>query len=307
MDKGSTIKSDLLLLLASAIWGFSFVAQRAGMQFIGPFSFNAIRFALGAGSIGAIILLTGKRVLGQRDLRPKNELRGSKIRPIPAGLLTGTILFLGASLQQVGIVYTTAGKAGFITGLYVVLVPILGLFLGAKPSIANWIGALLATAGLYLLSFKGTLMIEPGDGLVLLGALLWAIHVIVIGRYSNLIAPLTLAFMQFATCSVLSTLVALIVESTSMQMVKDAIWPILYGGILSVGVAFTLQVFAQRKAPPAHAAIILSMESVFAAIGGWILLHESIPNRGLVGCALMLLGIIVSQLFHMRSLRRAAS
>jgi len=307
VDGKPAVKSDLLLFLASAIWGFSFVAQRAGMQFIGPFSFNAIRFALGAALIGTVTLLTGKNRTGQRTVPGPGEAPGAAVSPIPGGVLAGTILFLGASLQQIGIVYTTAGKAGFITGLYVVLVPILGLFLGAMPSIANWFGALLAASGLYLLSFRGTFSIEPGDGLVLLGALFWAVHVLVIGRYSNLIDPFKLAFLQFATCSILSASVAVFMESTSTSMVQDATWPILYSGFLSVGVAFTLQVFAQRKAHPSHAAIILSMETVFAAIGGWIILNESIPARGLLGCTLMLAGIIVSQVFHVRTLKKSSS
>jgi len=307
MKSSSAIKSDLLLLLASAIWGFAFVAQRASMQYIGPFTFNTIRFALGASMIAVIHRMKGKNIQSEEDkkeqINPQSRF-GYQLKP---GLFAGIILFAGAGFQQSGIVFTTAGKAGFITGLYVVIVPILGLFFHAKPSRANWAGAMLAITGLYLLSFRGTFNIEAGDSLVLAGALFWAIHVIVIGRYSRVIPPLLLALVQFTTCAVLSAIVAVAVETISARAIRSALIPILYSGFLSVGVAFTLQVFAQRKAHPTHAAIILSMETVFAAIGGWIILHETIPTRGLIGCTLMLSGILVSQIFHLKNLNKKTS
>ena len=306
MKISTAIKSDLLLLLASAIWGFAFVAQRASMQYIGPFTFNAIRFALGASILTLIYSLTGGNARTGKNKKEQTHSQSGSSFPVKAGLFAGIILFAGASLQQSGIVFTTAGKAGFITGLYVVIVPILGLFFHARPSRANWAGALLAITGLYLLSFKGTLNIEAGDSLVLAGAIFWAIHVIVIGRYSRLMPPMLLALIQFATCAVLSAIVAVTVETISAQAILQALIPILYSGFLSVGVAFTLQVFAQRKAHPAHAAIILSMETVFAAVGGWLILHETIATRGLIGCALMLSGIIISQIFHLKGARKEA-
>jgi len=217
-------------------------------------------------------------------------------------LLAGIILFGGASLQQVGIVYTTAGKAGFITGLYVILVPIIGLKWGQKSSTGTWVGAVLAVSGLYLLSVTEQFSIEKGDFLVLLGAFMWAAHVLWISWLSPRMNPIILASLQFAVCSVLSLGTAVAFEPVVWQAIVQAAVPILYGGLMSVGVAYTLQVVAQRKAHPAHAAIILSMEGVFAVITGWIILGETLSVRGLAGCALMLTGMVVSQLYvHLKT------
>ena len=218
------------------------------------------------------------------------------LRAAPGSLLAGLFLFIGSSFQQVGLVYTTAGKAGFITGLYVILVPIMGLLLKQHIGLRSWIGALTATVGLYLLSVKPPFSIAYGDALVLISALFWAGHVLIIGHLSRRIDWAALAFLQFLTCSLLSTGTALFTEPIALQPLTDAALPILYGGVLSVGVAYTLQVVAQRKAPASHAAIILSLETVFAAFGGWLLLDETMRLRGLAGCGLMLVGMLVSQL-----------
>jgi drug/metabolite transporter (DMT)-like permease len=169
------------------------------------------------------------------------------------------------------------------------------LLLGYKPGLRLWIGAIMAGTGLYLLSATGSLRLAPGDGLVLVGALLWAVHVHVIGRYSPGNDPIKLAFIQFAVCSILSCVSAVIFESSTMSEVYSAMIPLLYGGLLSVGTAFTLQVVAQRDAKPSHAAIIMSLEAVFAAIGGWLILGESFTSRGVTGCIMMFAGMLVSQ------------
>lgn len=281
-------QSEILLLLAAAIWGFAFVAQRLGMEHVGPFIFNAVRFAL-----GSLSLIPFLRTAAKPGAEFSQPTMGQMVR---GGALAGVALFAGASLQQIGIVYTTAGKAGFITGLYVVLVPLLGLFLKIRPGPNTWLGALCATAGLYFLSISGNLEIAPGDALVLTSALFWAIHVILIGRLSARLGWAGLAFLQFSVCSALSFVAALLTEEIALAGILDAALPILYGGLLSVGVAYTLQVVGQRRAPPAHAAIILSLETVFAALGGWLILDEILSLRSLFGCALMLTGILVSQL-----------
>jgi len=278
------LRSDLLLLLTALIWGFAFVAQRVGMEYVGPYLFNGARFALGALPLVPFVLKNTSKP------RWSNLLRAA-----PGSLLAGLFLFVGSSLQQVGIVYTTAGKAGFITGLYVILVPILGLFLGQRSGRNTWIGALGASAGLYLLSIEPPLAIARGDALILASALFWAGHVLIIGRLSRQIDWAALAFLQYLTCSVLSTGVAFLTEPIALQPLLDAALPIAYGGVLSVGVAYTLQVVAQRQAPAGHAAIILSLETVFAALGGWLLLDETMPLRGLLGCALIFAGMLVSQ------------
>ena len=289
----STVKSDALLLTTAIIWGFAFVAQRVGMDFVGPFLFNGVRFALGCLVLAPLILKNGVTGIHHAETaRPANRKTG-----IIGGLIAGVILFSGASLQQVGLVYTTAGNAGFITGLYVVIVPILGIGLRHRTNTGTWAGAILAAAGLYLLSVTEAFTIAFGDLLVLIGAFFWAIHVLLIGWLSPKLDSLKLAFLQYAACSLLSLLVAAVFEDNTMSGALQATIPILYGGILSVGIAYTLQVVAQKTAHPAHAAIILSLEAVFAAIGGWIILDEVLTLRELLGCSLMLGGMITSQLW----------
>ena len=290
--RSNSLRADLLLLLTAFIWGFAFVAQRMGMEYVGPYLFNAARFAL-----GCLPLLPFVAQNASGPLLPH------LLRAAPGSLLAGLFLFAGSSLQQVGIVYTTAGKAGFITGLYVILVPILGLALGQQSDRNTWLGALVATAGLYLLSVEPPFSIAYGDALVLIGALFWAGHVLIIGRFAQQIDWAALAFLQFLTCSLLSFGVALAVKPVAWQPLVDAAWPVFYGGVLSVGVAYTLQVVAQRQAPASHAAIILSLETVFAALGGWWLLSEAMSLRGLAGCGLMFGGMLVSQLGGRRATR----
>ena len=289
--KEGTIKSDILLLITAVIWGFAFVAQRVGMDYVGPFTFNGTRFLLGCLVFIPFILLRSRKFKRQGIVRASNRSL------IPGGCLAGAVLFFGASFQQAGLVYTTAGNAGFITGLYVVVVPFIGSFIGRKPNAGTWIGAILATAGLYLLSVKGDFTIAYGDLLVLAGAFMWAIHVLIIDRLSPKNSALKIAFIQFAACSLLSFVTAFIVETIQVKNIMDAALPIFYGGCISVGIAYTLQVVAQKKARPAHASILLSLEALFAALGGWMMLDELLSPREMTGCALMLSGMLLSQLW----------
>lgn len=291
--KIQTLKADALLLLTSAIWGFAFVAQRIGMDYVGPFTFNGVRFALGSLVLLPLILRNGIRK-NTSSIRASSA--GTKTMIFGGGLL-GVTVFAAASLQQVGLVYTTAGNAGFITGLYVVIVPILGFFWGQRPNAGIWSGALLATVGLYFLSVTDKLTISFGDMLELIGAFIWAVQILIVGWLSPKINPLKLAFAEFSACSFLSLVTAVIFEEIVLSALFQAAIPILYGGVLSVGVAYTLQVVAQQNAHPAHAAILFSLESVFAAFGGWLILDEVISHRGLIGCSLMLSGMLLSQLF----------
>ncbi len=287
----STIKSDLLLLLTAAIWGFAFVAQRVGMEHVGPFTFNGIRFALGSLSLVPLLFF---RFNGNAAAQRPSGGFGSAFK---GGCLAGLLLFAGASLQQVGLVYTTAGNAGFITGLYVVIVPLIGLFFRQKNTSGAWLGAGLAALGLYFLSITDQMTIAWGDFLELVGAFFWAGHVLVIGYFSPRVSAIRLAITQFAICSILSLLTAFIFEPIHLSNILSAAVPILYGGIASVGIAYTLQVVAQKSAHPAHAAILLSLEAVFAALGGWFMLSEVLSPRGILGCALMLAGMLLSQLW----------
>ena len=292
-----TIKSDLLLLLAAAIWGFAFVAQRIGMDYIGPFAFNGIRFALGALSLLPLAVFNRRQPLSTARTPFK-----SRAAFLYGGVLAGTVLFAGASLQQVGLIYTTAGKAGFITGLYVVIVPILGLLAKQRTDAGTWLGALLAVWGLYLLSIKSaSFSISAGDLLEIIGAVFWAVHVIVIGWLSPRTDTVRLAITQFAVCSLLSLATAFFIETVSLGAIRQAAIPILYGGLLSVGVAYTLQVVVQRRAHPSHAAIILSLEAAFAALGGWVVLDETLTLRAGAGCALMMTGMLLSQLWGLKT------
>ena len=287
-EKAQRRVSVLQLLLASAIWGFAFVAQRAGMEHVGPFTFNGVRFLLGSASLVPLLLL-------RRQDRGAAEPESRK--GIGWGLvLAGLVLFAAASLQQIGIVHTTAGKAGFITGLYVVIVPLLGLLLRQRAGLAVWSGAALAAAGLYLLSVTGGFSIGLGDGLVLASAFGWAVHVHVIGWLAGRVRPLLVAAVQFAICGALSLVVALFAERILFIDLLRAAIPILYAGLLSTGVAYTLQVVGQRRVDPARAGIVLSLEGAFAVLGGWLLLSETMTVRMFAGCGMMLVGMVASQL-----------
>jgi len=287
-----TTKASILLLIAAIIWGFGFVAQRAGMNYIGPFTFNGIRFALGCMVLLPFIIMS--QFSSRSDFSYKKI---NYVKYLRAGVLAGGVLCIGASFQQSGLVFTSAGNAGFITGLYVIFVPIFGLFQGRKTSMGTWLGTILAAVGLYFLSITESFIISKGDLLVFIGAIAWAVHVQVLAVFSPRMEPLLLAFAQFAVCSVLCLGLALIFETWRFQKIIEAAWPLIFGGCISVGIAYTLQIIGQRHAPPSHAAIILSLETVFAAIGGYLILHEVFTARELFGCLLMLAGMLFSQLY----------
>jgi drug/metabolite transporter (DMT)-like permease len=290
--------ANVLLLITAAIWGFGFVAQRVGAQFIGAFTFNGIRFALGSLSLIPLIYFFDRK---------KTKEKISFKKTILPGMIIGSVLFVASTLQQVGVAYTTAGNAGFITGLYMVFVPIFGIFLRQKIGKNAWVGVFVALAGLYLLSVNEDFSIAFGDLLVLIAAIFWAIHILSIDKFAKEIDSLKLSSIQFATCSVLSLVSALMFETVTVAGLSGSLIPLLYGGLLSVGIAYTLQVVAQKDAKPSHAAIILSMESVFGAIGGALLLSERMGVRGAIGCALILAGILISQLNFSRKRTLAES
>jgi drug/metabolite transporter (DMT)-like permease len=287
----SSLRSDLVLLLAAVIWGFAFVAQRIGMDFVGPFTYNGVRFSLGA-LVLLPFLFAGS---AKNEALVKVTHPADRRKIIIGSLMTGLFLFGGVALQQLGLQGTTAGKAGFITGLYVVFVPIAGLFFGQRSHVTMWIGALLSLAGLYLLSMSGGFTLAPGDKLVLYCAVVFTFHVLFIAWLSPLMNSFLLAFIQFAICALLNLIVAFAIEPVNLYSIMQAWLPIAYGGFLSVGIAYTLQVIAQKTAHPAYASIILSLEAVFAVLGGWLILHEQLTQRMIAGCVLMLLGMIVVQ------------
>lgn len=285
--KEQTLKSNLLLLLTAAIWGLAFVAQRIGAQYVGSFTFNGVRFALGSLSLIPLLLVFA------RKSEPKTSFKPSKV--LSAGIIAGSALFIGSSFQQLGLVETSAGKAAFITGLYLVIVPLLGILLKQRIRISTWGGVVVATVGLYLLSVTESFSIGKGDLLELTGAFFWAGHILLIDYFIKKNDPLQLCLIQFLTCSILSLAVAFFTESITASGLRLALIPILYGGIFSVGIAYTLQAIGQKHAKPSHAAIILSLEAVFASLGGLIILHENLGIRGYLGCLLMLIGMLLSQ------------
>lgn len=291
----TAFQANLLLLLAAVIWGFAFVAQWLGMAHVGPFTFNAIRFGLGALSLLPLIRATRDR--REHAARPAVLWTG--------GVIVGSALFAAASAQQIGIVTTTAGKAGFITGLYVVLVPLAALIWGERASWTTWLGATLAAVGLYFLSVTEALTLSVGDAWVLLSAVFWTAQIHLIARLTRVIDPLPLAAAQFAVCSLLSWVAALATETITWAGIGGALWPLAFSSFGSVGTAFTLQVVAQRHAHPTSAAIIMSLEAAFAALGGWLFLGERLGTRGTFGAALMMTGMMLAQVrFPQRVVQR---
>lgn len=288
--RSQALRADILMLITAAIWGAAFVAQRLGMDAIGPFLYTGLRFAL-----GALVLLPLLYLLP----------RGEHHEPMNRGLLLGGVLMglalsLGINLQQVGLLFTSVTNSGFITGLYVIIVPLLGLLLGHRTGMGTWIGALLAVGGMFLLSVGDNFQVARGDWLQLAGAVVWGVHVLLVGFFASRHDPVRLAILQFITCAVISLALALVLEDIRLDAIISAGPAILYGGVIAVAIGYTLQVVAQKHAIASHAAIILSLEAVFAAIAGAIMLSESLHARGYLGCALMFVGMLVAQLWPQR-------
>jgi len=285
------LRANFLMLLAAAIWGFAFVSQKVGMRYIGSFTFNGIRFAMGSIVLIPFILLFGKsrgRTIGMEAVRTARR------RSLLAGIGGGVILCIAVNIQQMALNYTSVGSASFLTGMYVVVVPLLSLCFGKKIDKSIWLGVALAVIGIGLISITEDFRIGFGDAIVLGSTVFWALHILYIDRFNAEGDSLAFSSAQFATCAVLSIVCAVIFEEPTRAAIWDARWALAYAGFLSAGVAYTLQAVAQKDAIPAYAAIIMSMETVFGAIGGAIL-GERMPARGIVGCVLMFAAIILSQ------------
>ena len=279
-----TFLADGLLLLAALIWGFAFVAQRLGMDNMSPWAFNAVRFLIGSTALIPLLYF-------QRKKHGPIFIRSSLL----GGICMGVVLTICGGLQQIGLVYTTAGNAAFITALYIVIVPVLGLFIGNKTGRDSWYGILIALPGLAMLTLGDTLTLNYGDALQLIGAVFWAIHIMLISRLAPHNNVIVLAFVQFLTSSILSFCIAGVFETWTWSQAQAAIGPLLYVGVMSTGIAYTLQIVGQKTAPVAHASIILSLETVFAVIGGYLFLNEVLSGVAMVGAGLMLAGMFVSQ------------
>ncbi len=288
------LRADFLMLITAMIWGSAFVAQRIGMDNLGPFLFTGLRFALGAIVLMPLLLHQGRGAAHYEPFFQRGLLLG--------GLSMGLALTLGINLQQVGLMFTSVTNSGFITGLYVIVVPLLGLAIGQKTGAGTWLGAVLAVFGMALLSIDENFQVASGDWIQLAGAFVWGVHVLLVSFFVGRHDAIRLAFLQFVTCAIVSLVLAAIFEQSSLNSIWLAAPALIYGGMFAVGVGYTLQVVAQKHAIASHAAIILSLEAVFAAIAGAWLLDESLDLRGYLGCALMFGGMLIAQLWPRKHL-----
>lgn len=293
------LRGSIMLLITALIWGSAFVAQSVGMEYIGAFTFQCVRSLIGSAVLVPVFLILNavkKKKAARENLSAAEPQKENKKLLWRAGLVCGVIMTVAANLQQVGIQYTTAGKAGFITALYIVIVPILGLFTGKKSSLRIWLCVAMALVGLYLLSITEGFGISRGDTLVILCAVAFSFHIIAVDRYASQVDGVKLSCIQFLVCGVLSGIMMLIFEKPSLESLLNAAAPILYAGVLSCGVAYTLQIIAQKYTRPTVASLLMSLESVFAVLAGMVILHEVPTLREAVGCVVMFAAIIVSQL-----------
>ena len=286
--KKEQLKGILQLLFATTIWGCAFVAQSVGMDHLEPMSFQAIRSALAVLALVPVIFLM--------DRSPKSFLpRWQDPKLWKTGILCGLSLFVAQGLQQVGLLYTEPGKAGFITAMYIVLVPVLGLFLGRRCGLSVWLSVALAVAGLYLLSCVGVTKINIGDILILGAAAAFAVQIVLIDNLAQELDGVRLNCIQFLVVTVLSALAAAFTESPTWDGIIACALPLLYTGVLSSGVAFTLQILGQQHLPPEPASLIMSLESVFAVLAGWVLLGQTLSPTEALGSALVFAGVLLSQ------------
>lgn len=288
--KKASLKSSFLLFLAAFIWGVAFVAQSVGMDYMGPLSFNGARFLMGSLVLLPIVIRNRKKRAkegtGQADLRVTFK----------GGICCGAVLCAAALLQQYGIIYTTVGKAGFITTLYIILVPVFGIFLKKKIPGKIWIGAAVAALGMYFLCMSEEFKLSKGDTLVMICAILFSVHILVIDYFSPETDGVELSCIQFLAAGIMASIGAVIFEHPHIRYFIDGILPLAYAGILSIGVAYTLQVIGQKDTDPAVASLILSLESVVSMLAGWIILGQALTGKELFGCILVFIAVIFVQL-----------
>ena len=291
MKRRST--NNFLLALTAFIWGSAFVAQSVGMEYIGPFTFNSIRSIMGGIVLLPVIFILRRR--NRKSGKPESPA-GSRKTLIIGGVCCGAALAVASSLQQIGIMYTTAGKAGFITALYILIVPIMGLFLGKRAGIKVWIGVGLAVVGMYFLCITDGLSISRGDFLVFLCAIVFSVHILVIDYFAPKTDGVCLSCIQFFVCGILCAIPMLTQEQPQLREILAGWMPLVYAGVLSCGVAYTLQVIAQKNTDPTVASLLLSLESVFSVLAGWVILGERLSGRELFGCALVFAAVLLAQL-----------
>lgn len=289
------MRNSGILFLTAFIWGVAFVAQSVGMDYVGPFTFNCVRSLLGGLFLLPFIWGLGRLMPKREDQTGEQEKKNSKAL-WTGGILCGIFLCLATNFQQVGILETTVGKAGFITALYIVMVPLLGLFLKRKCPATVWVGVILALAGLYFLCMTEGFSVGKGEILVFIGAFLFSLHIMVIDYFSQIADAVKMSCIQFLVSGILSGILMILLEKPHMTEILSAWQPILYAGILSCGVGYTLQIVGQRGMSPTVASLILSLESVIAVLAGLVFLNQGLTARETLGCVLMSAAIILAQL-----------
>ena len=287
------MKNNAMLLLTALIWGCAFVAQSVGMDYVGPFTFNAVRSL-----IGAVVLLPVIALMDRLEGKDKKKAvkKGDTRTLILGGVCCGIALGVASSLQQIGIQYTTVGKAGFITAMYIVIVPLMGVFVGRKVRPVIGLCVVIAVAGLYFLCMKGGFSLGGGDLLVLICAVAFSVHILVIDYFSPLVDGVRMSAIQFLVAGLMCSVPMFLWEQPQPAVILSPWAPILYAGVLSFGVAYTLQILGQKGADPVVASLLLSLESVFSVLAGWVILGQALSARELFGCALMFGAIILAQL-----------
>lgn len=287
------IKSSLILLLTATIWGVAFVAQSVGMEYIGPFTFNAIRCVLGGLVLIPVILVLKKK----KETGAENQEKEDKKTLWAGGISCGVILCIASNLQQFGIMEASVGKSGFFTALYIVMIPVIGIFIGKRPGIKLWFCVALAVVGMYLLCMKdGSFTIERADIMLLLCALAFSFHILVVDYFSPKVDGVKMSCIQFFVCGVLSAVGMLFTETPDISNIQAAWLPLLYAGLLSCGVGYTLQIVGQKGINPVIASLIMSLESVISALAGWVILGQVLSPKEILGCVLMFVAIIITQI-----------
>ncbi|HAX11533.1 MAG TPA: EamA family transporter [Roseburia sp.] len=287
------IKSSLILLLTATIWGVAFVAQSVGMEYIGPFTFNAIRCVLGGLALIPVILVLKKK----KETGAENQEKEDKKTLWAGGIACGVILCIASNLQQFGIMEASVGKSGFFTALYIVMIPVIGIFIGKRPGIKLWFCVALAVVGMYLLCMKdGSFTIERADIMLLLCALAFSFHILVVDYFSPRVDGVKMSCIQFLVCGVLSAVGMLFTETPDISNIQAAWLPLLYAGLLSCGVGYTLQIVGQKGINPVIASLIMSLESVISALAGWVILGQVLSPKEILGCVLMFVAIIITQI-----------
>lgn len=287
------IKSSLILLLTATIWGVAFVAQSVGMEYIGPFTFNAIRCVLGGLVLIPVILVLKKK----KETGAENQEKEDKKTLWTGGIACGVILCIASNLQQFGIMEASVGKSGFFTALYIVMIPVIGIFIGKRPGIKLWFCVALAVVGMYLLCMKdGSFTIERADIMLLLCALAFSFHILVVDYFSPKVGGVKMSCIQFFVCGVLSAVGMLFTETPDISNIQAAWLPLLYAGLLSCGVGYTLQIVGQKGINPIIASLIMSLESVISALAGWVILGQVLSLKEIIGCVLMFVAIVITQI-----------